>query len=90
MDKTFPFRELTNSKHSRLEEGNLFSHKGKQAPISNDYFSEKKPQQANQIRKNFDKSSQKLDFVPTFQEKEKAGNPYNPQRIDVGTEQLTM
>lgn len=84
MDKPFPFRELTNSKHSRFDDGNVLSHAGKPGVASMDLLSERKPPQMGQFKKTLDKSSHKGDFVPHFQEKEKAGDSYNPQRIDVG------
>ena len=85
----YPFRELTNSKMNRLDEGNLASHMAKGGIPTMELLSEKKPSQLGHFKKNFDKSSHKMDFIASIQEKETAGNPYNPQRIEVGNSELT-
>lgn len=87
MDKPFAFRELTNTKSDRFDEGLLKSHRGKGPVKTMEINSESKP---GLFFKQIDKSTTKADFSKTsWPDKEQAGQAYNPLGIDVGGRCLT-
>ena len=81
MEKPFAFRELTNTKAERFDEGFPRSHMGKVQIKTMDLNSECK---TGMYGRHLDKSAMNGEKSKTqWPDKEKAGLAYNPLGIDV-------